>query len=406
MQNSHKNILFIVNMDERNKTGLFNATHQRIKSLAPYLNEYGVYCIKYYDGTFMSVVKRVFNKRIKKKQEEYFVYEGIRYENKYIKNTVFRKIFSKFGVEFPLFMNLIISNRKKIKKFNLISAHWCYPQGGIAYYFNKIYKIPYTVTLHGSDIHTLPINSIIIQKKTLKILNNSSNNFFVSSGLRDSAYDIGYHKNNYLVLPNGVDISNFYPIDPNKNKKLKEKLDLSGRVVGFVGNLVEVKRADRLPYIFNELKKLYHEEISFLVIGDGKLSAEIKKISEQFQLNIYFTGKVNPEEVKKYMNLMDIMLLPSRNEGWGNVILEAHACGIEVIGSNQGGIPEAIGNPNYIVSDGNKFEEKFVKKVIEVMNENQDVDHLIERVKSQFSADMVASKELNKYNQILVKHNT
>jgi len=66
-------------------------------------------------------------------------------------------------------------------------------------------------------------------------------------------------------------------------------------------------------------------------------------------LDVHFTGMLPQAEVAKWMNAMDVMILPSRNEGFGMVIVEAQGCGTSVVGSSNGGIPEAIGNGGIVV---------------------------------------------------------
>ena len=64
------------------------------------------------------------------------------------------------------------------------------------------------------------------------------------------------------------------------------------------------------------------------------------------------------------MNTMDVMILPSKREGFGCVVTEANACGAAVVGSNAGGIPEAIGIEENVVNDGEGFEERSAKRVV------------------------------------------
>ena len=75
------------------------------------------------------------------------------------------------------------------------------------------------------------------------------------------------------------------------------------------------------------------------------------------------------------------MILPSRNEGLGCVLLEAQACGIPVIGSGNGGIPEAILDKDCIVEDDEQFEEKFAQKIGEILNSANDSAVLSEYIK-------------------------
>jgi glycosyltransferase involved in cell wall biosynthesis len=118
-------------------------------------------------------------------------------------------------------------------------------------------------------------------------------------------------------------------------------------------------------------------------------------------LNIIFTGRIQQKEVAKWMNAMDVMILPSRNEGWPCVVLEAQACGTCVIGSNNGGIPEAIGFPEYVVEEGKDFEERISERVVEVLKKGYDKERLIERAKN-FTWGSLVGKEIEVYKQVIL----
>ncbi|MEK5204717.1 glycosyltransferase [Bacillus sp. FSL R10-2789] len=397
------NVLFIVNMDPNNKTGLFNATHQRIKAIKPHLSEFDIYCLKYYDSFFLSVLKKLFKKETNQKEEMFFDYEGIRYKNLYIKNGILRKILFAIGIDLPSFLKYMIVNRKKIKRYNLISAHWGYPQGNLSYYIYKFFGVPYVITFHGSDIHTVPKQNKVIKKFTLKILEKAANNFFVSKGLQKEAKALGYNKENYSILPNGIDTSRFPSLAMEEVNRIKSELMIEGKVVGYVGNLVEVKGVNKLPEIFRIINSSFSDKVNFLIVGQGSMFESLKNNFEQNNINVYFTGKVNPEDVSMYMNILDVLILPSKNEGWGNVILEAHACGTIAIGSNVGGIPEAIGDHSLVVENDAEFEEKVAKKVVEKLEQGYEPHLLIERVNREFAVQVMVDKELCKYKEILKK---
>jgi glycosyltransferase involved in cell wall biosynthesis len=97
---------------------------------------------------------------------------------------------------------------------------------------------------------------------------------------------------------------------------------------------------------------------------------------------------------------MDVMVLPSREEGFGAVVIEAQACVTCVIGSSNGGIPEAIGFPEYVVKEGDQFEERLAKRVVEVLKEGYDMNRILERVK-EFTWKNIVGKEIGVYRQIL-----
>jgi glycosyltransferase involved in cell wall biosynthesis len=106
-----------------------------------------------------------------------------------------------------------------------------------------------------------------------------------------------------------------------------------------------------------------------------------KILKEIKGFNVVFTEKVPQVEVARYMNAMDVMILPSRNEGWPCVVLEAQACGTCVVGSSNGGIPEAIGFEEYVVEEGKNSRKGLQKKVVDVPKSGYDRNRLIERAR-------------------------
>jgi glycosyltransferase involved in cell wall biosynthesis len=169
--------------------------------------------------------------------------------------------------------------------------------------------------------------------------------------------------------------------------------------VGFVGNLIPIKRADKLPEIFRKIAKEL-PNTRFLIVGDGALRDKILK--EMKGLDVVFAGRVPQVEVARCMNAMDVMVLPNRNEGWPCVILEAQACGTCVIGSSNRGIPEAIGFPEYVVEEGDQFEERFARRVVEVLNEGYDVNRILERAKG-FTWRNIVEKEIDVHKRVVLK---
>ena len=232
----------------------------------------------------------------------------------------------------------------------------------------------------------------------MDILNDSYKNIFVSKKLYESSKFIGYNNKNYIISKNGVNLDKFYKLDDYKKSKIKDNLNLKKIVIGFTGNLNKVKRADKLVDIFLNIKNILNtDDISFIVVGDGEFKSKIKEDGIDNNLDIHITGNVFVDDVRNYMNIMDIMILPSKKEGFGCVILEANACGVPVVATNVGGIPEAIEDDNMLVDDGDDFEIRFSNKVCEVLNSKYDSYDLISRVKDNFTWEVVAKDEISTY---------
>ncbi|MGB9821347.1 MAG: glycosyltransferase family 4 protein [Pseudothermotoga sp.] len=281
-------------------------------------------------------------------------------------------------------------------QFDLIHAHGMsvIPAGEIAYLLARKHNKPFVVTLHGSDVNLLMPKR---KQRYTEILEDASKCIFVSKALLEKAKSFGYSGKNAVVIPNGYDPEIFKQMD---KEQIRRELGIhkeNTHYVGFVGNLIPIKRADKLPEIFESVVKNI-PNVRFIIVGDGVLRDKILK--QMKDLDVVFAGRVPQTEVAKYMNAMDVMVLPSRQEGFGAVIIEAQACGTCVVGSSNGGIPEAIGFSEYVVEEGDNFEERFAKRVVEVLREGYDMNRLLERAKG-FTWRSIVLAEMRIYRNVL-----
>jgi teichuronic acid biosynthesis glycosyltransferase TuaC len=278
-------------------------------------------------------------------------------------------------------------------KYNLINAHFV-SAGYPAYVLRKKYGIPYVVTTHGSDIHTHPLKNRITKKITVEILECANRVIFVSEYLLEEAKRLGYNPSNAVVVPNGIHERYLCLQD-------EEKLEKSSKVIGFVGNLVPIKRADRLAEIFFKINQVYPNS-EFIVIGDGILRSNIERklCSLKIDNRVSFTGRIHPYDVPIKISEMDVLVLPSRREGFGKVAVEAQARGVPVVASNNGGIPEAVGNGGYIVDEGPDFEERFARAVVKMLDNPIDRDSLKARAQ-EYTWEKIVQREIEVYKEVL-----
>ena len=361
--------------------------------------DFNVYAIIPDDTYFVKLLKKYSGKKIFDNTKNNFELNGINYN--YIKihrnllNVIKeRTIREKIFLQYSNHILKILYDQIKNQNYNLIIAHGMYdpPAGLIAKIFSEKLNIPYIVNCQGSDIN---YKMQLSPELYIDVFENAAKVVFVSNAILERAKDYGYSGNNAIVSPNGVDLDNFKLLDKNK---IKLELGLKNKVVGFVGNLLPVKRADKLPEIFYEINK--QKEVDFLVVGDGPLKKEIEQRCKEKNLNVLFTGKIPHDEIPRYMNAMDVMILPSRNEGFGAVVIEAQSCGVPVVGSDNGGIPEAVGNGGIIVKEGDYFEKRFATAVIELLDNPIDSETLRQRSLS-FSWQNIVNKELEIYEKLI-----
>lgn len=148
-----------------------------------------------------------------------------------------------------------------------------------------------------------------------------------------------------LLLPNGYNEDIFYREEVDR-ETLFDSLDLSYRgeyVILFVGKLAAFKGVDTLLRTARRYERLADREFITLIAGDGEERESLSELHKQLGLrNTFFLGNQKQDELRRLYNAADVFVMPSRREPFGLVALEAMACGLPVVGSNEGGLPEFI----------------------------------------------------------------
>ncbi|MBO4704783.1 MAG: glycosyltransferase [Spirochaetaceae bacterium] len=284
-------------------------------------------------------------------------------------------------VSYKYYENLSFNSYKQFAKwfeknnFSFIHVHFLWFAKQLPY-IKRNFNIRYFITLHGSDIHEITEYDKDEISSALLILNNAECCFFVSSYLLDHIKKLGYVGNNAKVIYNGIDFNIFSYIGE------KEKSD--NYTLGFVGHLNFIKRADSLPIILFLVRKVL-PNTRLLIVGseDGDLLPYIKSQICRLELQKFvdIVPQVLPDLVANYMREMDVLLLPSRNDGFGCVALEAQACGIGVIGSANGGIPEAIGKNGICISETENFISDYVDAIINYLKTKHNSEEISNSVR-------------------------
>lgn len=391
------NILYLVNMNENNIKGLFTANHEKIMAIKTLLDKDDVlnmYSVQFYDVGLGKIFKKISGKKIFVNNGDSFVKDGITYRKEYLKVNVRNRLIEKEDNDYEKYKDFIEKHENEILKCDAVVAMWGYPHGRLAYHIGKRYNKPYFVQYYGSDIHTNPYKNENVKKKIVEVLNNAENNFFVSNKLKESANGLGWDKDNWSITKNGVNFEKFYQIEKSEKEELKKKLSIKDElVIGYVGSLTEVKRSDSLVKICSKVNE--KKKCKYIFVGDGDMRSQVEKEANENNLDSIFTGNVDITDVNKYMNLMDIMILPSRREGFGSVIVEANSLGVLTIGSDAGGIPEVIGDERYIVKEGEDFEKRYADTIIKFINSGWDKEELIKRVKMEYDWKNIARNDLD-----------
>lgn len=208
------------------------------------------------------------------------------------------------------------------ERFDVVLASWAYPDAyGVMLVSEKL-KFPFATTVLGSDVNVFFENPTR-KKQILRALRASRAVFAKSKALQSRLTAEGIES---AIDYNGIDREKFRPLDRTEACR-QLGLDPKCRRVLYVGNLLPVKGP---AVLVRAAKQLPDIEVTFVGNGPEKITAG------------RCIGARPHEQVPLWMNASDVLCLPSLNEGLPNVALEAMACGLPVVASRVGGVPEIV----------------------------------------------------------------
>ncbi len=242
-----------------------------------------------------------------------------------------------------LFFNLIWITKKY--DVDIIHAHSVIPTGLVAVILSRIIRKPVFITVHGMDVTNFEKNRIY--KRIISFsLKNCKKSIAVSEYLFNSIISFGTNRDNTTILRNAVDQKRFRPYR-NKKLRLKYKINNGNIVILFVGYLDDFKGIFELVEAFFEIS-INNKNLNLIIVGTGPKEDQLKMkvVNLGLEKSVIFTNQIPPSEIHEYYQTADIFVLPSYTDAGGPplVFIEAMACGLPVIGTDVGGIPEGIEN--------------------------------------------------------------
>jgi glycosyltransferase involved in cell wall biosynthesis len=226
--------------------------------------------------------------------------------------------------------------------FDLIDAHFVYPDGFAAVLCGRFFAKPVVVSARGSDIN-LYKEWPIIHRLLRWTLSGADRVIAVSHALKDAMVQLQTSAHKIIVIPNGVDVEKFRPAP---KVQARQALGLPDkRLLLSVGHLTAVKGFDLLIRALKILHEEYREkDLLLCIVGHGDARKDLEKVIAAVNLEPYvrLVGAVNHDKLALWYSAADLFCLASSREGWPNVLLESLACGTPVVAAAVGGMPEII----------------------------------------------------------------
>jgi glycosyltransferase involved in cell wall biosynthesis len=234
--------------------------------------------------------------------------------------------------------------RLRDEHYDCVLASWAYPDAVAASRLAKRLGIPYAVKVHGSDLNE-QANDPQRKRQIRTALRGAGAVIAVSQALADKAISIGADASRVHTLYNGVDGQRFMP-GSRSDARVRLQLSPTARLVLYVGNLKHTKGCIDLLEAFPALLA-EHPDARLVYVGDGPCRDPLLQrcAALGLQQHVELRGAIAHAALGDWFRAADLLCLPSHNEGVPNVVLEAMACGIPIVATHVGGIPEVV--PGY-----------------------------------------------------------
>jgi glycosyltransferase involved in cell wall biosynthesis len=225
--------------------------------------------------------------------------------------------------------------------FDLIDAHYFYPDGVAAALLAQWTGKPFVVTARGSDVNL--IGQYAVPRRLMRWAGSQAAACIaVSSALADALGTLGIVPTAQVqVMRNGVDLERFLPVP---QAEARAAIAQQGApLLLSVGNLVPLKGHSLCVDALALLQSAY-PQARLVIAGEGPLQAALAQQVRALGLEsrVALVGRVDNDQLASWYSAADLLLHPSSREGLPNVLLESLACGTPVVATRVGGIPEVI----------------------------------------------------------------
>ncbi len=226
--------------------------------------------------------------------------------------------------------------------FDLIDAHYFYPDGVAAMHLAAEFDRPFVVTGRGTDLHTIARTFPAPRRMIQAVARSAAHLITVAQSLKDCLIDIEVPADHVSVLRNGVDLAFFRPADDRA--ALRRELGMGERrVLLSVGNLIALKGHHLVIEALRELP-----DYELVIAGAGPEETLLRERAARYGLSdrVRLSGRLSQHDLRRHYQAADGLVLASEREGWANVLLEAMACGTPVVATPVGGSPEVVASPD------------------------------------------------------------
>lgn len=307
----------------------------------------GITCYPTYGGSGV-VATELGMELASKGHEVHFISYKIPYRlNRFVENIYFHEVeISSYPLfEHQLYGLSLTSKMLEVIEFenlDLMHVHYAIPHATSAYLAKQILKkkgsdIKFITTLHGTDITLVGLEPSFLPLVKFSI-EESDGVTAVSRYLKEKTITNYHIDRDIEVIYNFIDTEQYMP---GNGCEFKNHFAPNGeKVLMHTSNFREVKRVPDTIRILERVQKEIPAKL--LLVGDGPARSECERLVRELDLqeSVVFMGK--QDAITEILHAADVFLLPSQSESFGLSALEAMSCGVPVVSSSVGGLPELV----------------------------------------------------------------
>lgn len=228
--------------------------------------------------------------------------------------------------------------------FDLIDAHYYYPDGVAAAMLARWFNRPLTITARGTDLNLIP--RYTLPRQMIRwAARRADASIGVCKALVEVLRGLGIPSDRLHVMRNGVDLERFHPVAAAEARR---HLAVGGcPLLLSVGHLIERKGHHLVIEALAKLGGAY-PDARLMIVGEGPERASLETLAHRLGVRdrVTLVGSVPNTDLYMWYSAADLVVLASSREGWANVLLESMACGTPVIATNIWGTPEVVATPD------------------------------------------------------------
>lgn len=330
--------------------------------------------------------------------------------NRFVENVFFHEVEL---TTYPLFEHSLygLSLTSKMievveyEKLDLLHVHYAIPHATSAYMAKQILRkqnsdIKIITTLHGTDITLVGLEPSFLPLVKFSI-EESDGVTAVSKFLKETTLTNYNIDKDIEVIYNFVDTDVYKPVC---NEQFKKHIAPEGeKILVHTSNFRKVKRVPDTIRVLKEVQKKIPAKL--VLVGDGPERSETERIARELGVHkdVVFLGK--QDGLAEILSSGDIFLMPSQSESFGLSALEAMACGLPVISSSVGGLPELVrhNETGFIAEIGDT--DRMAKYAVELLTNEKKykyfVDNCIKLANTKFNKTQIVPQYVEYYKKVL-----